>query len=319
MTDTSGGRGLHVVILGDCIPYPQGMAVTARARLVARALAQAGASVRVLSMQASERPPHVQNTLARGCVDGVQFEYTCGTTTRHRRFVVRRLVGAWGWLNGALRLVGLRKEGSLDLVYLWFWTPRPALRLLFFVVLLRLMRVPVIREINETQWSLKPAPTMARAPVVALGRRRRRCGYFGGASEWAARDRRRHEQFRVIDLPILVDVDERQPSPYPTSHPLVVFAGTPTYHLTIEFIISAMQEVWKIHPECRLVITAMNPDVDWSGRYGGEHGLDSRIDLVGYLTRTQLLELYARAHALLIRFLKTSSPKRGSRPRSVST
>ena len=72
--------------------------------------------------------------------------------------------------------------------------------------------------------------------------------------EWAAAEYRGAGR-RIVDVPILVDVDEQTPLDYPTGEPLVVFAGSPVYRKTIRFIFAAMQEVWLTHPECRLAVT----------------------------------------------------------------
>ena len=129
-------RSLQVVILGDWLPYPHGMATTGRALLMARALTEAGAHVRVLCLQAADHPSHIKNTVVRGKHAGIPFEYTCGTTVRHDSFTVRRVIATWGWVHGALRLAQLRREGRLHLVLLWFWTPRPCFHLLCFTTLL---------------------------------------------------------------------------------------------------------------------------------------------------------------------------------------
>ena len=121
--------------------------------------------------------------------------------------------------------------------------------------------------------------------------------------EWAAGESRGRRRLRIVDVPILVDVDEQQPGEYPTGDPVVVFAGMPGYDRTIRFIFAAMQEVWKTHPECRLAVTGADPadpKSDWLHAEVGKPGLASRIDLVGYLDRPELLALYGRARALLI-------------------
>ena len=296
-------RPLHVVILGDWLGFPHGMASTSRARLMARALREAGVRVRVLSLQASDRPSHIENTVVRGEYWGIPFEYTCGTTVRHDSFAARRLIAAWGWVHGALRLAQLRREGRLDLVLLWFWTPRPAARLLCFMTLLRLMRVPVVREINESPWSQNAdtstlerlwSPLAGMAGAVTISTE---------LHEWAAGEPRARRRFRIVDVPILVDVNEQQPGDYPDGEPLVVFAGSPGYRPTICDIFSAMAEVWRTHPQCRLVVTcaaADDPHADWLREEVRQAGDGSRVDLVGYLSRTELLALYARARALLI-------------------
>lgn len=295
---------LEVVVLGDWLPFPHGMAATSRARLVARALREGGVNTRVITLQAADHPTHVENTVVRGEHQGVPFEYTCGTTVRHDSFLVRRLIATWGWAHGAARLVRLRREGRLDAVCLWLWTPRPAVRLAFFLALLRRLGVPVVREIDETPWAYaRQKSLLARlwSPVDGMA------GVIAISAElrgWAARQAHgRRRRLRVVEVPILVDVDERQPAPYPTGDPLVVFAGSPDYKPTIRFIFAAMAEVWRTHPECRLAVTGAepgDPKSDWLRAAVREAGLGDRVDLVGYLSREELLGLYARAHALLI-------------------
>ena len=120
---------LNVVVLGAWMRFPHGMAATNRVRLLARALQEAGADVRVLCLQAVDRPPHVENTAVLGTYERVRFEYAAGTTVRHRSFAMRRLIATWGWTHGAIRLVQLRRERRLDVVYLLrFWEPPPFVR-----------------------------------------------------------------------------------------------------------------------------------------------------------------------------------------------
>ena len=303
MSTTRDGRPLQVVILGDWLPFPHGMATTGRALLIARALHEAGVAVRVLCLQAVERHPRIENTVARGEHMGIPFEYSCGTTVRRESFVARRLIATWGWVRGALRLAQLRRQGLLDLVLLWFWTPRPALHLIFFMTLLRLLRVPVVREVNESPWSQREDAGLLERLWSPLAGTTGAVTISGALHEWAAAEYRGRPGRRIVDVPILVDVDVQTPVDYPTGDPLVVFAGSPVYRNTIRFIFAAMRDVWRTHPECRLVVTGAAPDdsrADWlrEEMRGAEYG--DRVDLVGYLSRDELLGLYGRAHALLI-------------------
>jgi glycosyltransferase involved in cell wall biosynthesis len=303
LSTARSGRGLQVLILGDYLGFPHGMANSGRALLVARALRDAGVNVRVLSLQGIDRPPSVENTVVRGEHMGIPFEYACGTTIRHESFVVRRLVAARGWMHGALRLVQLRRQGLLDVILLWFWTPRPAVRLAFFVTLLRMLRVPVVREVNESPWSQKPDATLLERLWSPLAGTAGAVTISSELHTWAITQYRGRPDARVVDVPILVDVHEQEPGDYPSGDPLVAFAGSPVYRATIEFIISAMQEVWRTHPGCRLVITGSapgDPRADWLRAEVRKAELRDRVDLAGYLTRPELLELYRRAHALLI-------------------
>lgn len=303
MSTASASHPLQVAILGDYLGFPHGRAAVSRVRLIARALVGAGVSVRVLLLQAVDYPLHIENTVARGEYMGIPFEYTCGTTVRHDSFAARRFIATWGWVNGALRLVQLRRQGLVDLVLLNFWTPRPAARLFFFVALLRLLRVPVVREVDESTWSQKADPTSLERLWSPLAGMAGAVTISAELHDWAAAEYRGRQGPRIVDVPILVDVNERDLGDYPMGEPLVVFAGSPDYRATIRFIFSAMEEVWLSCPECRVAVTGTvsgDPRADWLEAEVHQAGLRDRVDLVGYLTRPELLDLYARAHALLI-------------------
>jgi hypothetical protein len=63
-------RPLHVVILGDWLPFPHGMAIASRARRMARALCESGVAVRVLTLQVPGPPSPAENTVVRGEHEG---------------------------------------------------------------------------------------------------------------------------------------------------------------------------------------------------------------------------------------------------------
>lgn len=294
----------HVVLLAAWLRFPRGMAATNRARLLARAMSESGLHVRVLCLQAGERPPHVENTEVRGVYRGIPFEFAAGTTVRHSSFAVRRLIEARGWVAGAARLLQLRRRGQLDVVYLWFTSQRLELRRLAYLALLRCLRVPVVIELNERPWPLRDG----RSP--AEERRSPLWGVAGAVSisrllgDWARREAdRRRRPFEVMDVPIVVDVDEQSPRPYPDGGPVVVFAGAPEYDEAIRFILAAMRRVWREVPGCRLVVTGANPAdpaARWLLTEARRDAADARVEIAGYLSREDLLGLYAEASALLV-------------------
>ena len=297
------GRRLHVVILGDWLSFPHGMATTSRARLIARALSEEGADVKVICMQATEHPSRLENTQVRGEYHGIGFEYTSGTTVRHDRFLARRLIEAWGWAHGTLRLVQLSRQGQLDVVLLWFWAPRPVGRLFFFLLLLRLLKTPVVRNIDESPWALEPDRSLLERLWSPLAGTSGAVTISAELRDWAARDRRGKLRRHVLEVPILVDAYEREPSPYPATKPLVVFAGGAAYRQTIRFVCTAMEQVWRSHPDCRLLITGAargDPYAAWLHEEVRHEKYAGRIELAGYLSRSELLELYERAHVLPI-------------------
>ena len=299
------GDPLHVVLLGDPLRFPRGMASTSRARLLARALREAGVDVRVLVLQADERPPHVENSEVRGVYRGVPFEYAAGRTILHGSFVVRRLVELRGWAMGALRLAQARRRGELDVVYLWFTSQWLQARRLGFLSLLRALGVPVMLELSERPWALREdanalerrlSPLAGVAGVVAIS---------DVLTGWVRSEARRlGRDVRLVEVPIVVDLDEREPEPYPSGEPpVVVFAGSPEYEAAIRFILEAMRTVWERVPECELVVTGTNPSdpaARWLLEEAAGAGPDARVRFAGYLSRDDLLALYGRARALLV-------------------
>ena len=82
-----------------------------------------------------------------------------------------------------------------------------------------------------------------------------------------------------------------------------MFAGSPDYKETIRFILVAMKEVWQSCPECTLAVTGAtlgDPSASWLQAEVQGAGFEDRVDLVGFLSREELLDLYGRSHALLI-------------------
>ena len=304
MDPKAPGGPLSIVVLGSWMRFPRGMAATNRVRLVSRALVESGDHVRVLCLQASETPPHVENTERTGTHEGVRFEYATWTTLRHKSFLMRRLIAAWGWIHGAWRLARLRSLGQLDVVYLWFTDSHPTVRQAAYLALMHVLDVPVVCELNERPWSLgKDATALERSwsPLAGVSGVVSISAFL---TDWAQVEaRRRRRPVEVIEVPILVDVHELSPTVYPAGEPLVVFAGSPVYDETIRFIFAAMEHVWQSRPECRLVVTGAHPGdpaARWLLTRGLRAGADPRLDVLGYLPREELIRLYARASALLV-------------------
>ena len=283
------------------------MAATNRVRLLARAMVTAGAEAHVMCLQASDRPPVVENRQTRGEWNGVTFEYTCGTTVRHSSFLMRRVIEQRGWLMGCVRLRQLRRANRLDGVYLWFTCQRAQLRRAVFVALLRRLGVPVVMELNERPWSLRSDQTLVERLVSPLTGVQGVVSISGYLSSWAREEAvRRGSRLQIVEVPVLVDMDESAAAPLASDgEPVIVFAGAPEYDETIDFIVRAMEHVWLRFPTCRLVITGARPGdpaAEALSQRLAEHYADAsgRVELVGYLKRAELLKLYQEAQALLI-------------------
>ena len=81
-----------------------------------------------------------------------------------------------------------------------------------------------------------------------------------------------------------------------------VFAASPAYRTTVQFILEAMATVWTRHPARRLAITGFDPDEEkghWLRDLHAAGGRDARVEILGQLPRAELLDLYQDASVLL--------------------
>ena len=300
----SGSPGPSVVFFAPYFEVPHGMAATNRLLLLARALAHAGARPLILSVLPSNRGRDAVNVVTRGSVHGVPYEYLSPSPVKARSFARRRLDEVLSWSRAVWRLQSLRRQGRLDAVYLWprsldfAWTRPLAL------AVARQAGGPVLLESNERPWSTRPRQSWIERRVSPLH------GIDGVVciseylAAWSAAEAaRRGLGTRVLQVPILVDCDEHAVAPCPDGPPVLVFAASPAYRTTAEFILEAMEQVWPTHPDARLVITGVDPGGRggaWLAERRAAGQLDERVDLPGHVSRDELLSIYRNAHALLI-------------------
>jgi glycosyltransferase involved in cell wall biosynthesis len=295
----------HVVVVTRSFGFPNGMAASNRVRLLSRGLVEQGAGVKVLCLRVSERPDEVINADAAGCVDGVRYWYTPGTTIRSNSFVTRRLMDVRGYLRALQAMRRLRLASRLDCVLLadggwekWNVSTHLLLKWLSF------LEIPVVREINELPgrhgWlsdSLSDRLSHVRGVdgIVAIS---------GWLADWAEEESRRlHTDVRVITVPIVVDTEEQSATVVTAEPPVFVYSVSAGYVRDLAFVLRAMQRVWERHPQAKLLVTGMDPrqvaGVAKDERLDAEFG-DGRIVACGYLDRPLLLSAYRAASALLI-------------------
>ena len=132
-----------IVFVCPYLGFPNGMAQTARMTAFARGLVKNGKRVLLISLGTSEIPERgILNKLARGQVDGIEFEYTSGTTVRPDSFLKRRWVNAKGTVVAAQRLISLSRQEGIEAVILsqedfvlalWFWAIAKACKAVYLL------------------------------------------------------------------------------------------------------------------------------------------------------------------------------------------
>ena len=132
-----------VVIIGDAVGLPEGMAATSRLRLYARALASVGANVQIMLTTVSERPPNILNRETGGLVDGMPYEYTTGTPIRGEGFMERRVAEARGTMAAIVRLAAMRRNGRRVAILAYMGTSRSSMRYLVLTAGARVLCIPL--------------------------------------------------------------------------------------------------------------------------------------------------------------------------------
>jgi glycosyltransferase involved in cell wall biosynthesis len=301
---TSAQKKKHIVCIARTFGFPNGMAPTQRLRLMARALVEQSVAVTVLIMWVSESPQLIENTRVRGEWHGVHFEYTTGTTIRSPHFFVRRWVEMLGIVRALCCVFRLSRHQGIDSLYLYDASMHITMAYWLFVVLARLINVPVAIELNERPWSLKPNSWVIERRTSPLLGVRGAIVISDFLNEWVnAESSRRGRSVTVLQMPILVDVNEVSPRDTFSETPTVLYAASPAYEESFAFILEAMEEVWRVLPSYRLVVTGRHPILcAHSGTLcePEKRGALGPVEQAGYLTRPELLRRYTEASALLV-------------------
>ena len=295
---------LHIVIIDRGLGFPNGMATSQRIKLLAQSMSEVGAEVTVLILYYSERPPIIKNSIPKSTFKGIYFEYTSGTTTRPENYIKRLWVIIKSIFITISRLIQLKRQKKLDCIYFWVPTHQLTFDGILICLVAKLLKVPVVCEVNERPWSLKENRSFFENSISPLR------GINGAITisdylyDWTVKEAKiLKKPFSVIRIPIVADTDEQiSLNENLDQVPTVLFAGSPGYEAPIRFILNSMHEVWNHYPDCHLKIIGFSdnePEAAWIKNEIATQKLKN-IEFTGYLDRETLLKCYMSAWALLI-------------------
>src|ERR1039458_56807 len=160
-------KQLHIGVLTGRTPYPNGFGGTGRIRLMARAMAEAGAAV-IVWVDGLDGWSEARNFQVAGEKDGISFEYLLGKTQASPlkwRRLLDRFVLAWVTRR---RLAGAARGQSLDGLYFYTSDSTPHFERLVVRNEARRHRFPVIIDLREAPWALKSKKTPIEKMVSPL-------------------------------------------------------------------------------------------------------------------------------------------------------
>lgn len=300
------GKQLKFVIVGNNLGFPFGKGATNYIRRFSRAFIAEGAKVRILHLNCSERPPEIKNKETNGCYEGIEFEYTTGTTVLVQSFLHRRWLQIKGLLCGLLRLKQLRANGELDCVYIYQWD---VIYNCILITFCRFLKTPVILDISEW-W-----PALANFSIIE---RKLFFGYILKKADGAIaiseyifyKLKEFYEKNKlnvpILKIPILIDLDELTiPAQQMNAADkyLLWYGGLMPDTRIIQFLMKVMAELLRSGYNIKLRLSGgFTPEVLEQLRQC-QHSLNlplDRIEFLEYLSFEDLKRQAAGAIALLM-------------------
>lgn len=284
--------------------FPFGPGDAPRIIDVGKALQAAGVKFRVLHCGPS---PIADNRIAVGEYEGIPFEYTTRTTKRPANRVLRLTLYAWGLSVLATRLLSLRSRRQYSTVYMFH---HAGVLGLITVTLSRLLRIPVVQEVNEWVPATPACSLLTRwlytGPMFSLA-----AGTLVISTAIEQRVRAAARRIRrppiVLKTPILVDVTKfqwREPGPgrLAGAVPQFVWCGNLESVKDVDYMIRALGHVLQRGIKCELVLVGSAPQ-DVSRRilqYAESQGAAGAVVMKGFVDDRELNALYHSAAALLL-------------------
>lgn len=242
----------------------------------------------------------------KGYWNNTYFEYLTGTSQRSYNFFFRRIIQMWGSINAILKIISLKANNQIDVIYLYGEQRNFVFTDFFIVLTSSILMIPVIRELCERTWAEKESKNLFERVISPLwGISGAICisdYLFNWASQHALMLRK---QITVLQIPILIHQSEiRNPAEPKNDEDYVLFAGAPEYRKAIYFILDAMEYVWEEYPNEHLVITGFDLSTKraaWLSEFLFNSGSKYRkVDVCGFLERDVFLKYIDNANALLL-------------------
>lgn len=298
-----------VVIIGDTFGFPNGMAATSRVKLIAKALITRGFEVLVLNTRVTERPSRVKNKVIKGYSEGINFEYTTGTTIRHNKFLIRRLIELRGTIRAFIILIGLRKKYKSVVLFLYSPLPNIISTGIFFSLIGKLLGYPIVSIIQEWPFLDAGYKSYIRKLFIPLFffLNRGIISITTKITELCMRiSKYVNKKINIIQVPILVDYKEIAnviESKNVEKENAVLFAGAASYHNVIMFLLKSMELVWKNLPNIKIYFTGFFKEEIQDPLIIQEieqSPYKNNIIFLGYLPRDELITKLKAVQALLI-------------------
>jgi glycosyltransferase involved in cell wall biosynthesis len=293
-----------VIFLCPYIGFPYGTAPTGRLTGYAKGLTELGKEVYILLPETSENGDTVVNCQIKGNIDGIHFEYTCGTTVRPKSFLKRRLLTIKGMARATVRLLQLMSRGKAEALVVY---PDYLIPTLWFWLVSRLARIPFLLEKSEHPFFLageKPKSKMYQFLYTRLALRR-----FDGVMVISnylhnyLRDILRSDT-QFIKIPIFVDFDSFDgcDDTISSTNRYITYCGLLNEAKDgVLTLMKAFEEIYRYFPDVILRLVGdshRGTKIPEFRGYAEELGISDRVEFIGMVRRDKI-PLYLKQSTIL--------------------
>lgn len=297
----------RVLIVGDGIGIPDGLAPTQRLTMLARALKCSGLNVEIVISSPSEFPGGIErNANAKGLVCDIPYHYAGNRTRYSSSFLARRAQS----VLGILLTVRLLNKGNFDAVLAYVRKPH---LLLALRVASLLRKTRLVLELCEWPENLSSNKWDVRLSNLIFTRSQQlMCdGIVCITSEIQSRLDRQAKSLKItpketLVVPILSDPREfEEVRECRSDKKYIMFAGSQHYWDTLQLIVEAFAILLREDrcSEVSLRISGIPDNSATASRLrdlARELRVHERVEILGFVPRQVLLQHYHGAAALMV-------------------
>lgn len=298
---------MSVLIVGDLFGFPHGTGATTRVLTIARGLLAAGAEVRVLATRYSERErAKAINLDARGVFEGVPYAYSTGTSVRPPTFAQRR----WAPAKGILGTLGpiMSLEGDPPDAVLLFTGHTLALPVVTRLATMSRGSVLLFDGCEKPYVYEQSSPARrAEERLYTPAMYRLYDGVFA-ISDYLVRyfSARVRGGARIMQVPILVDVDRFPVRPHMATHAppgYIAYSGELSEAKGVHTLLRAFAGIADEFPGLRLRISGKASPAayrDGLSELAKGLGVMNRLDFLGMVAYEELPRFLQGADVLVV-------------------
>lgn len=283
-------------------PYPNGMALTRRIHHYCKGIVEAGGSAQILIPEPSEwSAQSAKNTLTSGTYEGVNFEYTCGTTISSRSHRKQRLLKLKGLKRITLLLAKDRKRTDAVLLI----TNRCRI-ILYFFGLCRILGLVYIQEKGELPFVNRPPRNFLQRLYQRIYKRYIYKCFDGiivvstSLNEYLRTRIRKNA--RLLHIPIIADPEEfRTTKKQKMVGRTVVCCGVNQKKDGVFTVVRAFEKISANFADVTLYVIGVSPKTrEELGQLVKRLGLVHRVVLTDYISREELIQILCNASVLAL-------------------